>query len=185
MWAGWFLAAALVWAGAAEAQTRPVVSFRLEVAGHEAVVRQLSVSANVPAAGSDASYDPITLSVTTGVDQPDAVLGAWFDEGATAARRAVDVRLLTVGGSTGVYHFENCGLSARSFGDLKFYVTRITAGRVGRGLPQSLQRCGYKTFSLYPSYGNFLGARSFQKSTGVGHFMDLADMGAAGVVGTF
>lgn len=71
------------------------------------------------------------------------------------------------------------GLSARSFGDLKFYVTRITAGRVGRGLPQSLQRCGYKTFSLYPSYGNFLGARSFQKSTGVGHFMDLADMGAA------
>lgn len=71
------------------------------------------------------------------------------------------------------------GLSARSFGDLKFYVTRITAGRVGRGLPQSLARCGYKTFSLYPSYGNFLGARSFQMSTGVGHFMDVADMGAA------
>jgi hypothetical protein len=71
------------------------------------------------------------------------------------------------------------GLSARSFGDLKFYVTRITAGRVERGLPQSLKRCGYKTFSLYPSYGNFLGARAFQKSTGVGHFMDVADMGAA------
>lgn len=71
------------------------------------------------------------------------------------------------------------GLSARSFGDLKFYVTRITAGRVERGLPQALKRCGYKTFSLYPSYGNFLGARSFQKSTGVGHFMDVADMGAA------
>ena len=69
------------------------------------------------------------------------------------------------------------GLSARSFGDLKFYVTRITAGRVARGLPQSLQRCGYKTFSLYPSFGNFLGARIFQRASGIGTFMDAADMG--------
>jgi phosphoglycerol transferase MdoB-like AlkP superfamily enzyme len=69
------------------------------------------------------------------------------------------------------------GLSARSFGDLKFYVTRITAGRVTRGLPQALQNCGYKTFSLYPTYGNFLGARTFQKAAGVGHFVDMAEMG--------
>jgi phosphoglycerol transferase MdoB-like AlkP superfamily enzyme len=69
------------------------------------------------------------------------------------------------------------GMSARSFGDLKFYVTRITAGRVARGLPQALQRCGYKTFSLYPTYGDFLGARTFQKGTGVGRFIDMADMG--------
>ena len=60
------------------------------------------------------------------------------------------------------------GLSARSFGDLKFYVTRIAAGRVTRGLPQALQRCGYKTVSLYPTYGDFLSARAFQKGTGVG-----------------
>lgn len=71
------------------------------------------------------------------------------------------------------------GMSARSFGDLKFYVTRITAGRVARGLPQALKRCGYKTFSLYPTYGNFLGARAFQKGTGVGHFIDMADMGVS------
>jgi phosphoglycerol transferase MdoB-like AlkP superfamily enzyme len=69
------------------------------------------------------------------------------------------------------------GMSARSFGDLKFYVTRITASRVARGLPQALQRCGYKTFSLYPTYGNFLGARSFQKGAGVGQFIDMAEMG--------
>jgi phosphoglycerol transferase MdoB-like AlkP superfamily enzyme len=69
------------------------------------------------------------------------------------------------------------GMSARSFGDLKFYVTRITANRVSRGLPQALKRCGYKTFSLYPTYGNFLGARAFQKGAGVGHFIDMADMG--------
>jgi phosphoglycerol transferase MdoB-like AlkP superfamily enzyme len=69
------------------------------------------------------------------------------------------------------------GMSARSFGDLKFYVTRITANRVARGLPQALQRCGYKTFSLYPTYGDFLGARSFQKGAGVGRFIDMAEMG--------
>jgi phosphoglycerol transferase MdoB-like AlkP superfamily enzyme len=69
------------------------------------------------------------------------------------------------------------GLSARSFGDLKFYVTRIAAGRVTRGLPQALQRCGYKTVSLYPTYGDFLGARAFQKGTGVDQFIDMAAMG--------
>ncbi len=69
------------------------------------------------------------------------------------------------------------GMSARSFGDLKFYVTRITAGRVTRGLPQALQRCGYKTVSLYPTYGDFLGARAFQKGVGVDRFIDMADMG--------
>jgi phosphoglycerol transferase MdoB-like AlkP superfamily enzyme len=69
------------------------------------------------------------------------------------------------------------GLSARSFGDLKFYVTRIAAGRVTRGLPQALQRCGYKTVSLYPTYGDFLGARAFQKGTGIEQFIDMAEMG--------
>jgi phosphoglycerol transferase MdoB-like AlkP superfamily enzyme len=69
------------------------------------------------------------------------------------------------------------GLSARSFGDLKFYVTRIAAGRVTRGLPQALRRCGYKTVSLYPTYGDFLGARAFQKGTGVEQFIDMAAMG--------
>lgn len=69
------------------------------------------------------------------------------------------------------------GLSARSFGDLKFYVTRIAAGRVTRGLPGALQRCGYKTVSLYPTYGDFLSARTFQKALGVDEFVDMADMG--------
>lgn len=71
------------------------------------------------------------------------------------------------------------GLSVRSFGDLKYYVTRIAAGRVQRGLPQALGRCGYRSISLYPTYGNFLGARSFQKSAGVQRFVDMAEMGIA------
>ncbi len=97
--------------------------------------------------------------------------------------RSIDGRQRTMiaeatGGPTWYTEFNVLtGMSARSFGDLKFYVTRITASRVARGLPQTLQRCGYKTFSLYPTYGDFLGARKFQKGTGVGHFIDMADMG--------
>jgi phosphoglycerol transferase MdoB-like AlkP superfamily enzyme len=97
--------------------------------------------------------------------------------------RSVDGRQRTMiaeatGGPTWYTEFNVLtGMSARSFGDLKFYVTRITANRVARGLPQALQRCGYKTFSLYPTYGDFLGARTFQKSAGVGRFIDMAEMG--------
>lgn len=70
------------------------------------------------------------------------------------------------------------GLSARSYGGLKFYVTRIAAERVERGLPHALRRCGYRTFSLYPAYGAFLSARRFQTTTGVERFIDLQDMKA-------
>ncbi len=70
------------------------------------------------------------------------------------------------------------GLSARSFGRFKFHVTRIAAGRVHRGLPQALRRCGYKTITLYPAGGAFLSARSFQKTTGVERFIDQYEMGA-------
>ncbi len=59
------------------------------------------------------------------------------------------------------------GLSARSFGKFAEFVTRIAAGRVERGLPQALRRCGYKTFSLYPWMGAFLSARRFQSAIGI------------------
>ena len=68
------------------------------------------------------------------------------------------------------------GLSVRSFGRFAYYVTRIAAGRVERGLPHSLRRCGYKTFTLYPAYGAFLGARSFQSSVGIDRMLDSHDM---------
>jgi phosphoglycerol transferase MdoB-like AlkP superfamily enzyme len=73
------------------------------------------------------------------------------------------------------------GLSARSYGRLSYYVTRIAAGRVERGLPQALRRCGYKTISLYPAYGAFLSARKFQTTTGVERFLDAKDMKAGSV----
>ena len=73
------------------------------------------------------------------------------------------------------------GLSARSFGRFATSVTRIAAGRVARGLPHALSRCGYKTFSLYPFYGAFLGSRGFQTTAGVERYLDMKDLGARGL----
>ena len=69
------------------------------------------------------------------------------------------------------------GLSARSYGRFATSVTRIAAGRVSRGLPHSLSRCGYQTFSLYPFYGAFLGSRAFQTTAGIAHYLDMLDLG--------
>jgi phosphoglycerol transferase MdoB-like AlkP superfamily enzyme len=70
------------------------------------------------------------------------------------------------------------GLSARSFGRFAYFVTRLAAGRVKRGLPAALRRCGYQTFSLYPWLGAFMDARKFQSAVGVAGFRDIADLGA-------
>ena len=70
------------------------------------------------------------------------------------------------------------GLSARSYGRFAEFVTRIAAGRVERGLPNTLRRCGYKTFTLYPMYGAFLSARHFQTTAGIQNFLDSAALGA-------
>jgi hypothetical protein len=70
------------------------------------------------------------------------------------------------------------GLSTRSFGPFSFFVTRIAAGRVERGLPKTLRRCGYRTFSLYPYNGAFLSAKSFHTGSGVQGFYDMAAMHA-------
>jgi hypothetical protein len=69
------------------------------------------------------------------------------------------------------------GLSVRSYGWFAESVTRIAAGRIERGLPFALRRCGYKTFSLYPMWGAFMSARSFQTTVGIERFLDMKDMG--------
>ncbi len=73
------------------------------------------------------------------------------------------------------------GLSSRSFGRFAYFVTRIASGRVERGLPLALRRCGYETISLYPAFGAFMSARSFQPTTGIQHFYDAHDLGARDV----
>jgi hypothetical protein len=71
------------------------------------------------------------------------------------------------------------GLSVRSFGRFQFYVTRIAADRVERGLPRALARCGYRTLALFPTSGAFLNARRFQETTGIARFIDQDEMGAS------
>lgn len=73
------------------------------------------------------------------------------------------------------------GLSSRSFGRFAYFVTRIASSRVERGLPLALRRCGYETVSLYPAFGAFMSARSFQTTTGIQHFYDAHDLGAKDV----
>jgi hypothetical protein len=73
------------------------------------------------------------------------------------------------------------GLSARSFGRFAYYVTHIAAGRVERGLPTALRRCGYRTFSIYPALGAFMSARAFQTTTGVQKFFDQDALGTTNV----
>jgi hypothetical protein len=91
------------------------------------------------------------------------------------------VRSLVVEGAGGPTWYTEynvlSGLSVRSFGKFAEFVTRIAAGRVERGLPQTLRRCGYRTFSLYPWMGAFLGARSFQTALGIDRFLDAKDLG--------
>jgi phosphoglycerol transferase MdoB-like AlkP superfamily enzyme len=73
------------------------------------------------------------------------------------------------------------GLSSRSFGRFAYFVTRIASGRVERGLALALRRCGYDTVSLYPAFGAFMSARSFQLTTGIEHFYDAHDLGTSDV----
>ena len=73
------------------------------------------------------------------------------------------------------------GLSVRSYGRFADFVTRIAAGRVERGLPWALRKCGYKTFSFYSYLGAFLSARKFQATAGIENFQDYHAMGAKGV----
>jgi hypothetical protein len=73
------------------------------------------------------------------------------------------------------------GLSSRSFGRFAYFVTRLASGRVERGLPLSLRRCGYQTMSLYPAFGGFMSARSFQETTGIEQFYDARDLRAKDV----
>lgn len=68
------------------------------------------------------------------------------------------------------------GLSARSYGRFAESVTRLAAGHVKRGLPHALRKCGYSTYSLYSWFGAFVGARRFQTSTGIEHFLDAKQL---------
>ena len=68
------------------------------------------------------------------------------------------------------------GLSVRSYGRFAKSVTRLADGRVRRGLPHVLRDCGYKTYTLYSWFGAFVGARGFQTTAGIEHFLDAGQL---------
>jgi hypothetical protein len=70
------------------------------------------------------------------------------------------------------------GLSARSFGRFSYFVTRIAPGRVLRGLPNALRRCGYQTRTIYSALGAFMSERSFHTNVGVQKFRDQSALRA-------
>ena len=45
------------------------------------------------------------------------------------------------------------------------------------GSAARIERCGYKTFSLYPFYGSFFGSRAFQTTAGIANYLDMLDLG--------
>ena len=104
---------------------------------------------------------------------------------ATSSRSTARQRKFLAESSGGASWFAEynvlAGLSSRSFGRFSYFVTRIASGRVERGLPLALRRCGYSTISLYPAHGAFMSARSFHTTTGIQHFFDARDLGAKGI----
>jgi phosphoglycerol transferase MdoB-like AlkP superfamily enzyme len=90
-------------------------------------------------------------------------------------------RRLVVEGAGGPTWFTEynvlAGLSVRSFGRFAGAVTRLAAGKVERGLPLALLRCGYKTYSMYPAMGAFVGARGFHTTVGIQRFIDSKELG--------
>jgi hypothetical protein len=110
---------------------------------------------------------------------PEVIVPAGYRE----RFRSVDgkLRSLIVEGAGGPTWFAEynvlTGLSVRSYGRFADSVTRLATGRVKRGLPELLQKCGYATYSLYSWFGAFLGARPFHAATGIEHFLDARDLG--------
>jgi hypothetical protein len=73
------------------------------------------------------------------------------------------------------------GLAARSFGRFAYFVSHIAAGRVERGLPRALRRCGYQTGTIFPSLRAFMGAKPYHDTAGIDDFYDSTALGTDGI----
>jgi hypothetical protein len=154
-------------------ESDPVVADRLK-SGADAAC-QPGKPPHIIMVHDESSFD---IRSAPGVQVPPGY-GAHFKSFDGKARRFL---VEGVGGASWIAEYNVLtGLSARSFGRFSYFVTRIASGRVTRGLPNALRRCGYQTFSLYPSLGAFMSARSFQTTTGMQQFKDATDMGAKGL----
>ena len=151
-------------------ESDPTVSDRLKAMDEE-TCKPARKPPHIIMVHDESSFD---IRMLAGIKVPDGY-GAHFRSYDGKERR------LLVEGSGGPSWYTEfnvfAGLSSRSFGRFAYFVTRIAAGRVKRGLPNSLRHCGYRTYSLYPWLGAFMNARSFQASVGVQRFRDITDLG--------
>jgi hypothetical protein len=155
-------------------ESDPVVADRLK-SGADTVCQPAGRPPHIIMVHDESSFD---IRSAPGVQVPPGY-GAHFKSFDGKARRFL---VEGIGGASWIAEYNVLtGLSARSFGRFSYFVTRIASGRVTRGLPNALRRCGYQTFSLYPSLGAFMSARSFQTTTGMQQFKDATDMGAKGL----
>jgi hypothetical protein len=148
-----------------------------------------AVAAGGPALGHDGACDPsvklphiilihdesaFDIRVAPGVKVPEGY-GSHFRSFDGKARKLL---VESFGGASWYAEFNALtGLSSRSFGRFAWFLPRMAAGRIERGLPLALRRCGYRTFSFYPASSAFMSAKGFQMSTGIEKFYDYRDMG--------
>ena len=123
----------------------------------------------------ESSFD---IRQAQGIKVPDGYGSHFLSADGKARKFVVET---SGGGSWATEYNVLAGLSSRSFGRFSYFVTRIAAGRVERGLPLALARCGYSTMSLYPAQGAFMSARQFHTSTGIQRFYDARELGAKGL----
>jgi len=151
-------------------ESDPTVSDRLKAMDEE-TCKPARKPPHIIMVHDESSFD---IRMLAGIKVPDGY-GAHF-----LSYDGKERRLLVEGSGGPSWYTEFnvlAGLSSRSFGRFAYFVTRIAAGRVKRGLPSSLRHCGYRTYSIYPWLGAFMNARSFQASVGVQRFRDITDLG--------
>jgi hypothetical protein len=152
-----------------------------------------AVAASGPALGHDGTCEPpaklphvilihdessFDIRVAPGIKVPEGY-GPHFRSFDGKARKLL---VESFGGASWYAEFNALtGLSSRSFGRFAWFLPRMAAGRIERGLPLALRRCGFRTFSFYPAASAFMSAKNFQMSTGVEKFYDYRDMGTKNV----
>jgi hypothetical protein len=104
------------------------------------------------------------------LNYPDELKSFFADDGG----RVHPLRVETFGGGTWLTDFSALtGLSTRSFGSMRNFVSNFMTGRLRHSLPQYLKACGYETSMIYPASADFAGVGRFYQAIGFDKIIDL------------
>ncbi len=108
--------------------------------------------------------------VYPGLVYPDELKSFFAD----AAGAIHPLRVETFGGGTWLTDFSALtGLSTRSFGSMRNFVSNFMTGRLRHSLPQYLKACGYETSMIYPASAGFAGVGRFYEAIGFDRVVDI------------